>query len=238
VSAKTTQVDGYAVYYGMNENDDFALVPTPPSALERMGRGEKRILTAMVAELLALAPRNPSPSVVETLTTPSPKCAGDVVINAGKILFEFPQTAQRLTREFELKWYSGLRNSLLIVRVAKQFVSNIQITCGNETADGKSIMSVMMLALHYGWYIKVSAAGPDAKAAMDAMTELFSCGPRMDRCPKPGCSERAMLIDHTRDFLSYACVVGHAWDVRRSDASMAFRPDLPPRFVHGIPIER
>ena len=39
----------------MNEPDDFALIPKPPSALEKTKPGAKRILAVMVAETLGLA---------------------------------------------------------------------------------------------------------------------------------------------------------------------------------------
>ena len=39
----------------MNEKKDFALVPRPPSALEKRNRARRRILSGMVADTLALA---------------------------------------------------------------------------------------------------------------------------------------------------------------------------------------
>jgi hypothetical protein len=39
----------------MNEKDKFALVPRPPTALEKTEPGAKRILTGMVADTLVLA---------------------------------------------------------------------------------------------------------------------------------------------------------------------------------------
>jgi mannitol/fructose-specific phosphotransferase system IIA component (Ntr-type) len=41
--------------------------------------------------------------------------------------------------------------------------------------------------LKAGSRIRVTARGPDAAAAMDALSELFSCGARIDLCIEPGC---------------------------------------------------
>jgi TPR repeat protein len=44
----------------MDEKNDFALVPRPPTALERAGPGAKRIVFSMVAEVLVIARREAS----------------------------------------------------------------------------------------------------------------------------------------------------------------------------------
>jgi hypothetical protein len=46
----------------MSKNDDFALVPRPPGAIEHAEPGPKRILSAMVADTLALAKKGPARS--------------------------------------------------------------------------------------------------------------------------------------------------------------------------------
>jgi TPR repeat protein len=39
----------------MNETNEFALVPRPPSAIEKAESGAKRVLAGMVADVLAVA---------------------------------------------------------------------------------------------------------------------------------------------------------------------------------------
>ena len=43
-----------------------------------------------------------------------------------------------------------------------------------QSADGKSIMAVMMLAAAKGAQITVETEGPDADAALEAITELIA----------------------------------------------------------------
>jgi mannitol/fructose-specific phosphotransferase system IIA component (Ntr-type) len=72
--------------------------------------------------------------------------------------------------------------------------------------------------------IRVTAQGPDAAAAMDALSELFSCGARIDRCIEPGCSSPPILTGYGPDIINYACSNCHAWGVSRSDASKVILP--------------
>jgi hypothetical protein len=44
----------------MNEKEDCALVPRPPSGLEKAEPGARRILSGIVADTLALAKKKPS----------------------------------------------------------------------------------------------------------------------------------------------------------------------------------
>jgi len=151
-----------------------------------------------------------------------------------------PQTAQRLTREFELKWRFGARTAALIVKLANRFASRIQISRGEEVADAKSFMDLCSVSadmskiagpempdfrtddiaeIGCGDRVRVSVEGPDAAAAMEALTELFTCGSRVERCIEPSCSSRPALGRYTKDYISYGCKKGHDWDVPRSDKS-------------------
>ncbi len=78
--------------------------------------------------------------------------------------------------------------------------------------------------LKAGSRIRVTARGPDAAAAMDAVSELFSCGARIDLCIEPGCPSSPILTGYTPDIIHYACSQMHAWTVSRSDASKV-QPD-------------
>jgi phosphotransferase system HPr (HPr) family protein len=79
--------------------------------------------------------------------------------------------------------------------------------------------------LKAGSRIRVTARGPDAAAAMDALSELFSIVARIDLCIEPGCPCRnaSILTGYTPDIIYYACPLGHAWAVSRSDRSKVQR---------------
>ena len=62
----------------------------------------------------------------------------------------------------------------LIVRLAKQFQANIEFVKDNYRVDGKSILNLMTLAAEQGTQLVIEAEGPDAQAALDALTELFA----------------------------------------------------------------
>ena len=141
-----------------------------------------------------------------------------------------------IEKEFETKWRIGARTAAMIVRVTSRFRSEISLSHGEEGVNAKSIMGIMMLqseadsktlrdaGLKAGSRIRVTARGPDAAAAMDALSELFSCGARIDLCIEPGCPSPPILTGYTPDIIYYACSNGHAWTVSRSDASKV-QPD-------------
>ena len=64
------------------------------------------------------------------------------------------------------------RASAKFVQTVERFNADVWVTRGNETVGGTSIMGLMMLAAAPGTTIKVSAAGPEAEAALAAITEL------------------------------------------------------------------
>jgi phosphocarrier protein HPr len=131
-----------------------------------------------------------------------------------------------IEKEFETKWRIGARTAALIVRLTSRFASEISLSAGEDTVNAKSMMGVMMLdlSLTAGSRIRVTARGPDAAAAMDALSKLFSCGARIDLCIEPGCPYPPELTGYTPDIIHYACLNGHAWTVSRSDASKV-QPD-------------
>ena len=63
---------------------------------------------------------------------------------------------------------SGLeaRPVAMLVQVASQYDSRIQIECGERRVNAKSIMGMMTLGLSVGEIITVSADGPDEDAAL------------------------------------------------------------------------
>lgn len=64
------------------------------------------------------------------------------------------------------------RPAMSFVDVANQYKCQIQVSKGDQTVDGKSIMQMMMLAATQGTLLKVKATGADAQAAVDALKQL------------------------------------------------------------------
>ena len=64
------------------------------------------------------------------------------------------------------------RPAMSLVDVASAYSSDIKITKDSQTVDAKSIMQLMMLAATHGTKITVTAEGPDAEAAIKAITSL------------------------------------------------------------------
>lgn len=64
------------------------------------------------------------------------------------------------------------RASAKFVHLVERFHADVRVTRNGETVGGNSIMGLMMLSAGIGTTIIVSATGPEAKAAVDAITEL------------------------------------------------------------------
>ena len=65
------------------------------------------------------------------------------------------------------------RPAAMFVKLANEFISDITVEKGSEIVNGKSIMGIMMLAAGKGSRIKVTAEGPDAQEAVDAIDKLI-----------------------------------------------------------------
>jgi phosphocarrier protein HPr len=81
-----------------------------------------------------------------------------------------------VSRELPIINKRGLhaRASAKFVQMVERFSAEVWVTRGGETVGGTSIMGLMMLSAGPGTTIVVSAAGPDAQAAIDALTELVA----------------------------------------------------------------
>ena len=66
------------------------------------------------------------------------------------------------------------RAAAKLVSTANRFGSRMQLMFGGQTADAKSIMSVMILAASQGSLITVSCEGDDQEQAMQAIEELIN----------------------------------------------------------------
>jgi phosphocarrier protein len=68
------------------------------------------------------------------------------------------------------------RAAARFVNTATRFASQIRVTRGNRTMDGKSIMGILLLAAARGTSIVISADGSDEAAAVDALAQLVESG--------------------------------------------------------------
>jgi phosphocarrier protein len=80
----------------------------------------------------------------------------------------------RASCRLEIKNRLGLhaRAAALLVQTVARFDAEIAVTKDDQTVNGKSILGLMMLAGGQGSSIAVEAQGPDAQAAVDAITAL------------------------------------------------------------------
>jgi phosphocarrier protein len=84
--------------------------------------------------------------------------------------------AGALVREFPIINKKGLhaRASAKFVQTVEQFEADVTVTRCGETVGGTSIMGIMMLAAGPGTSIRVTAAGPEAEAALNAIQTLLA----------------------------------------------------------------
>ena len=66
------------------------------------------------------------------------------------------------------------RASAKFVQLVEKFTAEVWVTRGGETVGGTSIMGLMMLAAGPGTSVVVSATGPEAQAAVDAIAALVA----------------------------------------------------------------
>jgi phosphocarrier protein HPr len=81
-----------------------------------------------------------------------------------------------LSRELPIINKRGLhaRASAKFVQMVERFNAEVWVTRGGETVGGTSIMGLMMLSAGPGTTITVSAIGPEAEAAIMAISELVA----------------------------------------------------------------
>lgn len=81
----------------------------------------------------------------------------------------------RASARLEVKNRLGLhaRAAGLVVRTATGFAADVTVTKDDQCVNGKSILNLMMLAAAPGTVLEVTCEGPDADAALAALTELF-----------------------------------------------------------------
>jgi phosphocarrier protein HPr len=84
--------------------------------------------------------------------------------------------ADAVSRELQIINKRGLhaRASAKFVQMVEKFNAEVWVTRGNETVGSTSIMGLMMLAAGPGTMVTVSAIGPEAQAAVDALAALIA----------------------------------------------------------------
>ena len=84
--------------------------------------------------------------------------------------------ADAVVRALVIRNKKGLhaRASAKFVQTVEKFDADVRVTRGHETVGGTSIMGLMMLAAAPGTSITISATGPEAAAAVDALEALIT----------------------------------------------------------------
>jgi phosphocarrier protein len=69
-----------------------------------------------------------------------------------------------------------LRAAAAFVKVADRFASDVALVRGSDSANGKSIIALVTLAAARGTRVRITAEGPDADAAVEALALLVQDG--------------------------------------------------------------
>jgi phosphocarrier protein len=67
------------------------------------------------------------------------------------------------------------RASAKFVKLASTFDAEVRVGRDGTMVDARSIMGLMMLAAGIGSTIEIEAEGPDAEAAIEALSALVEC---------------------------------------------------------------
>jgi len=83
-----------------------------------------------------------------------------------------------MRREVEIVNALGLhaRAAARFVHLASRFSSQIRVTRGGRTMDGKSILGLLLLSAGRGTTIEIAVDGPDEQQAIDALAGLAARG--------------------------------------------------------------
>lgn len=78
-------------------------------------------------------------------------------------------------REVVVRCESGLHNrqATYFVQKANEFESSIWLACDNRKMNAKSLLGIMSMGIITGTKVTLSAAGPDAEAAVNALEILL-----------------------------------------------------------------
>lgn len=78
-------------------------------------------------------------------------------------------------KEIVVRCESGLHNrqATYFVQKANEFESTIYLESGNRKMNAKSLLGIMSLGIVTGSTVTLTAAGPDAEAAVEALEALL-----------------------------------------------------------------
>jgi phosphocarrier protein len=85
-----------------------------------------------------------------------------------------PQQSARSTVEICNERGLHARASAKFVKLASNFESEIRVQRDGQIVDARSIMGLLMLGAGPGCNIEIEAEGPDAEAAVHALSELVA----------------------------------------------------------------
>ena len=90
------------------------------------------------------------------------------------------------SRNVVIRNQSGLhvRPAGMFVEAAQRFRSAVRVIKGDQQADGRSILSLMLLGVVPGTELIIAADGEDETAAAQALAELIESG--FGEGPQPG----------------------------------------------------
>jgi phosphocarrier protein len=82
------------------------------------------------------------------------------------------------TKDVSIVNVQGLhaRPIMQFVDLASRFQASIRVTKGEQVVDGKSPMEIMLLEAVCGTQLRLSAHGPDAREAIEALAALVAAG--------------------------------------------------------------
>jgi len=81
---------------------------------------------------------------------------------------------EKIEKEVEIINKIGLhvRPASMLVEIANKFKSDVWIEKDGQEANGKSIMSILLLSAEKGSKINIKAQGPDATQAVEALAKV------------------------------------------------------------------
>ena len=84
----------------------------------------------------------------------------------------------RIERQVQIVNRAGMhaRPAAEFVKTAGRFSAEITVEKDGLEVNGKSIMGVLMLAAEQGSWLRLTASGADADAALDALADLVGRG--------------------------------------------------------------
>jgi phosphoenolpyruvate-protein phosphotransferase len=126
------------------------------------------------------------------------------------------------------------RPAAVLAAEAKKFMADIRLARGSEEANAKSLVAIMGLATQYQDQLIFKATGPDAEAALAALTALLAagCGEAPDEVPIPPVITKRPAITTSPDDLigvsaSPKLAIGRVAQYRQKMIEVAETGDSP-----------